>query len=187
MFRLAKARASRLTMRTKAISTSAAPHACSCRAGSACSAELKMNNGIEARAWFGCVLISLPTSERGEEQRRGLTGDSRRRERRTRHDSAHGLGRTTLNVVRHLAAPRAKACLPQRARDEREHLLGRPRDQRQHQDREGKARLQRALPVTDDEEDEHEDPDHDRGDSVQHVEREGERRLPSFFGANSLR
>ena len=174
MFRPAKALASRLTRRTKAIKTSAAPHACSCKAGSACSAELKMNSGIEARAWLGLRVDLVANQRRGEEQRSGLAGDPRRRERRTRHDPAHGLRQDHAQGRPPLGGSECEARFPQRVRNEREHFLGRPRDQRQHQDRERKARFQPALPVPDDEEDEDEDPDHDRGDPVQHVEREGE-------------
>src|SRR6185503_12636121 len=53
MLRSANQRAIKLATRMIPIRTAAAPHACWWRIGSACSAEVKMNIGIDASGWRG--------------------------------------------------------------------------------------------------------------------------------------
>ena len=79
-------------------------------------------------------------------------------------------GRTMFHVVRHLVTPSARLACAQALRNDLEDLLRRASDHREHQDRERERTVDRALPVSDDEQAEDEDADHDRGDAVQDVE-----------------
>ena len=71
-----------------------------------------------------------------------------------------------------LGDPEREAGLAQRARDEIQHLDRRPRDEREHHNRERERGLPRRLAGADDEKRVDEDADHDRRHAVQDVERE---------------
>ena len=161
------------------IRTAAAPHACWWSTGSACSAEVKMNIGIEAIGSPRVVADRVAVERAREEERRRLAGRARGREGRARDDSADRLRQDDAQGRPPLRGAQREARLAHRGRDQGEHLLGRARDHRNHQDREREARLPRRLPVADDDEDEDEDAEHDRRDPVQHVEREREHARPA--------
>src|SRR5512132_1186182 len=97
-----------LATRTNAISTSAAPQACSWSDGSACSAEVKMNIGIED---IGSVAFQDTVfAANAEVKRSGAVSPATRAVANVAPVMIPptAIGRTTLSVVRQRGAPRAR-------------------------------------------------------------------------------
>ena len=135
---------------TNAISTSAAPQACSCRAGSGCSEYVKIRTGMFGSAFVTSV-ETAGEDRAGEEQRRRLAGGARDRQHRAGEDAAEARRQDDAEHGAPAADAEREARLPQRGRHEQQHLLRRARDQRQHDDRERERARIGALRVPDDE------------------------------------
>src|SRR3989440_8709010 len=121
------------------------------------------------------VELQLVADERrGEEERRGLAGDARDRQGRAGDDPPDRLREHDAQRRPPAADAEGQARLARRLGYEREDLLRRPGNERDHQDRERERAREAALAVSGDDEREDEDPDHDRRDAVQDVEREGD-------------
>jgi hypothetical protein len=71
--------------------------------------------------------------------------------------------------------PERRARVAHRQGHEREYLLRRAGDEREHDHREGERCFPRRLAASNDQQAEDEDADHDRGDAVEDVEREPHR------------
>ena len=126
--------------------------------------------------------------DRGREQeRRRLARGARDREHGRRSGSRRAsVGRITPSTVRQRCAPSARPASRSVDGHEQQDLLRRARDERQHDHREREGAGVAALLVPDDEQPEDEHADHDRGQAVEHVEHEADRRA-TRFDANSVR
>ena len=113
-----------------------------------------------------------------EEERCRLAGGPRDREGRAGHDPADGRRENDLQHRAPLGDAKCVTGLAEAVRDERKHFHGRPRDQREHHDRERKTSCPGARTAAEGEDRDlrgheepvDEDPDHDRGEAVQDVE-----------------
>ena len=94
-------------------------------------------------------------------------------------------GSTTLRVVRHFAAPSARLASRRESGTSSTSWVVRATSG-SIRTREREARLPGGLAVADNKEDEHEDAEHDRRDSVEDVEREREL-FATRLGASSFR
>src|SRR3989454_36223 len=109
-------------------------------------------------------------AERGEEQGRGLAGNSRDAHQAARYDAAQSRARHDLERGPPARIPERERRLPQRMRHQPDHFLGRARQHGDHQDGERDAARQRRKPVSrPDDERPGDDANNDRWRSVQHV------------------